>query len=600
MPLYSRESLENLRSRVNLLDVISEHVEVKRFGAAYKALCPFHDEKTPSFTIDHTDGHYHCFGCGAHGDSISFLIEHQKLAFHEAVERLAAKFHVPLVLVDKDDAEGGDKRAKLKEAMELACQYYQFMLLHTEKGRAVVDYLAARGLNLDFIQKFRIGYAIDEPGLFFASMSKRGIFADTLEDAGLTIKGNSKKEFFFDRITFPIHHPSGYVIGFSARKYKESTYGGKYINSPETRLFKKSKLLFGLNYSRRRIAKSREALIVEGQIDALRLIDEGFDYTVASQGTAFGAEHAEELTKLGVVKAILCFDGDDAGTGAAIKVGDLFLVKGIEVKVVALPQGEDPDSYLKKWGKEKLGVAISQAEDYLDFLFRATTKGLDLTVPAVKKRIVEEIVAKINRFENDIVVHESLRKLAILADLPESMVRRHAEGRALIAVQRGSAAGIYKIDPHLILESDFLHGLLSLSIKGKDHLKMAMMNVNEGFFVHPTCQRLFQKIAAYSVNPTFNMLDFALALGDSELEAFMQETLGKKVSGDNAEEAFLESMQKLLDRDWMERREGIRIKMQSGALSDDEAFALLKQFEEIKKLEPKIKYLDGTLKRYKR
>lgn len=596
MPLYNRESLENLRSKVAIVDVISEHIEVKKQGATYKALCPFHDEKSPSFTIDNSDGHYHCFGCGAHGDAIQFLLEHQKLSFNEAVERLARKFHVPLVFVDKEDMAEGDKRAKLKEAMELACQYYQFMLLHTEKGREALNYLAERGLDLEFIKKFRIGYAVPEPGLFFSYMAKKGILHDSLEEAGLLVK-NSKKEFFSDRIAFPIHHPSGYVIGFSARKFKESTYGGKYINSPETRLFKKSKLLFGLNYSRRRIAKTREALIVEGQIDALRLIDQGFDYAVASQGTAFGGEHAEELIKLGTNKALLCFDGDEAGINAALKVGDLFLTKGVEVKVMSLPKGEDPDSFLRNKGKDAFDAEMLKAEDYLDFLYRNSVKELDLTSPAVKKRVVEEIARKVNRFENEIVVHESIRKLAKLADLPESMIQKHVEGRTLIGVQRTSAAGIFKIDPHLILESDFLRSLLLLNARGKDHQQSALANVNSNHFIHPLCQKLFKKIQE---RERCSILHFATTLNDGELEAFLQELLSKKMDPGFAEDAFFESMQKLLDRQWMEKRELIRVKMQSGSLKDEEALALLKEFEEIKKQEPKIRYPDGSEKRYKR
>lgn len=597
MPLYTRESLENLRSRVILLDVVSEHIEVKKQGAVYKALCPFHDEKSPSFTIDNSDGHYHCFGCGAHGDAIQFLLEHQKLTFHEAVERLASKYHVPLVSVDKDEMGDGGKRVKLKEAVELACQYFQFMLLHTEKGQEALSYLAARGLDIEFIQKFRIGYAINESGLFLKFMEKRGIDQDILQEAGLLANG-TKREFFFDRIMFPIHHPSGYVIGFSARKYKESTSGGKYVNSPETKLFKKSKLLFGLNYSRRMIAKSREAMIVEGQIDALRLIDAGFDYTVASQGTAFGEEHASELIKQGIVKAILCFDADDAGKNAALKVGELFLTKGVEVKVVNFPKGEDPDSFLRKWGKEKLKDLVVNAEDFLDFLFRHTSFGLDLGSPAVKKRVVEEIVAKINRFENDIVQHESIKKLAVLANLPESMIRRHAEGRTFIAISTTAPAGVFKIDPHLILESDFLQGLLLLSGKGADHLKMASINISPDFFINPFCQRLYQKLQGNSAS-AFNMLAFTLSL-ENDLQGFLQEVLAKKADFDSAEEAFLESMQKLLDRDWMEKREFVRTKMQNGNLKEEEAFQLLKEFEDIKKKDPKIKYLDGIEKRYKR
>lgn len=599
MALYSRESLENLRNKVDIVDVVSQHIEVKKQGAVYKALCPFHDEKSPSFILDKSDGHYHCFGCGAHGDAIQFLLEHQRLSFTEAVERLAERYHVALVAVEKEDVTEAENKTRLREVLESACQYFEFMLLHTEEGRKAASYLQERGLTVKFIKQFRLGLAINEPKLFHNYMGKRGFSGDLLEEAGLLSKAPARREFFFDRITFPIHHPSGYVIGFSARKFKEGTFGGKYINSPETKLFKKSKLLFGLNYSRRRIAKERKALIVEGQIDALRLIDEGFDFTVASQGTAFGEEHAKELQRLGVVTVYLSFDGDDAGVEAAMKVGDLFLKMGVEVKVVLLEKGDDPDSFMRKWGKEAFAKKMDEAEDYLDFLFRKMTKGADLSSPAVKKRVVDEIASMINKWESEIIIHESLKKLSTLAKLPENLVTRQIEKKPVLLHQRTSLAGVAKIDPHFILESDFIRWLLLLMPKGPTHLSIAEQNINPDHFTTPHCRQLYVKIHEMSSQGTLNLLKFSTSLQNGELEALLQEILSKSGDPIRAEASFFEAMQKLLDRSWMDKRESIRVKIQSGQLSEEEAFRLLKEFEEVKRQEPKIRYLDGSEKRYK-
>ncbi|CRX39454.1 DNA primase [Estrella lausannensis] len=599
MALYSRESLENLRNKVDIVDVVSQHIEVKKQGAVYKALCPFHDEKTPSFILDKSDGHYHCFGCGAHGDAIQFLLEHQRLSFTEAVERLAERYHVALVAIEKEDVTEAENKARLREVLESACQYFEFMLVHTEEGRKAALYLQERGLTVKFIKKFRLGLSINEPKLFQNYMNKRGFSGDLLEEAGLLSKAPARREFFFDRITFPIHHPSGYVIGFSARKFKEGTFGGKYINSPETKLFKKSKLLFGLNYSRRRIAKERKALIVEGQIDALRLIDEGFDFAVASQGTAFGEEHAKELQRLGVVTVYLSFDGDDAGGEAATKVGDLFLKMGVEVKVVSLEKGEDPDSFMRKWGRDAFAKKLEDAEDYLDFLFRRMAKGADLSSPAVKKRVVDEIASMINKWESEIIIHESLKKLSFLAKLPENLITRQIEKKPVLLHQRTSLAGVAKIDPHFILESDFIRWLLLLMPKGPTHLSIAAQNITQDHFNTPLCRQLYQKIHEMSSQGTMNLLKFSTSLQNGELEALLQEILSKSGDPSRAEPSFFEAMQKLLDRSWMDRRESIRVKIQSGHLSEEEAFRLLKEFEEVKRQEPKIRYLDGSEKRYK-
>ncbi|MBU6447213.1 MAG: DNA primase, partial [Verrucomicrobia bacterium] len=283
MGTFSRESLELLRSRIDLVEVLSPYLKLQRAGAAHKALCPFHDEKTPSFVINRGDSHYHCFGCGAHGDAIQFLMTHLKMSFVEAVESLADRCHVQLEEVNGDNQPKGPPKAILKDALERACQFYHFYLLHTLEGHAALDYLYSRGITLDFIQQFQFGLAPKQPQLFLKTMWEQKISNAILEEVGLLSKG---REFFQDRITIPIRDPQGAVIGFTARKYKTDTFGGKYVNSPETPLFKKSKVLFGLSFSRKTIAKARKAIIVEGQIDALRLIYSGFDWTVAGQGTA--------------------------------------------------------------------------------------------------------------------------------------------------------------------------------------------------------------------------------------------------------------------------------------------------------------------------
>lgn len=301
MVLFSKDSLETLKQRIDLVEVMSAHVDFKKSGSAYKALCPFHDEKTPSFMIQKGDSHYHCFGCGAHGDAIQFLMSHQKMSFIEAVESLAQRFHVHLEKLEDKEEQKGPSKALMKEALNFAAQFYHHALLHTAEGHEALQYLYKRGLDLDFIRHFQIGLAPKaHPGLLRKVMQAKSIYPDVLLEAGLLGEGRDGnfRDFFSDRIMFPIHHHTGGVIGFSARKYKEDTFGGKYVNTPETPLFKKSKVLFGLNYCRRRIAKERKAIVVEGQIDALRLIHAGFNITVAGQGTAFGEGHVKELMTL--------------------------------------------------------------------------------------------------------------------------------------------------------------------------------------------------------------------------------------------------------------------------------------------------------------
>jgi DNA primase len=364
MPLYKQTSLEQLRHKVDLSEVLSSHLQMHRSGSSYKALCPFHEEKTPSFIVQKGDTHYHCFGCGAHGDAIAFLMGHLKMGFIDAVESLAEKFGVLLEEEEGEQSKGPGKTA-LKQTLDAACRFYHFCLLHSEEGEAPLEYLYKRGLDLQFIETFQIGFAPSQPDVFRKWMHAQQVGDQILEAAGLlSAKG---RDFFSDRITFPIRDATGAVIGFSARKFKEETFGGKYINTSETLLFKKSHVLFGLDRSRQTIAKERKAIIVEGQIDALRLIYAGFHTVVAGQGTAFGEGHVRELLNLGVHHVDLALDGDEAGQEAAVKIGHLFQKKGVEVSIVPLPAGSDPDSILREKGPPGFTACLEASVDYLAF-----------------------------------------------------------------------------------------------------------------------------------------------------------------------------------------------------------------------------------------
>lgn len=267
MRIFTKESLETLRQRIDLVEVLNGHIDLKKSGAAYKGLCPFHDEKTPSFMIQKGDTHYHCFGCGAHGDAIQFLMTHLKISFMDAVENLAQRFNVPLQEVEKGDDNQGPNKSVLKDALEKACRFYNFFLLHTEEGHRALQYLYSRGIDLDFINTFGIGLAPRSGGIFRKMMHAQFVKDTTMIDAGLMAPSSSGgyRDFFYDRITFPIRDAHGAVIGFSARKYHDDTFGGKYVNTSETALFKKSRVLYGLNYSRKRIVKERQTIIVEGR-----------------------------------------------------------------------------------------------------------------------------------------------------------------------------------------------------------------------------------------------------------------------------------------------------------------------------------------------
>jgi len=584
MAIFSKESLETLRGKVDLVEVLTPHVEFKRTGAAYKALCPFHDEKSPSFTIQKGDTHYHCFGCGAHGDAIQFLMAHLKLSFNDAVESLAERFHVILEKTEGSDEPKGPPKGKIKEALLEACRYYHFNLLHTPDGHHVLKYLFKRGLNMDFIHHFMIGLSPITYG-FQKYMQVKGFSSEILHAAGLLSLGNDGRyrDFFIDRITFPILDATGAIIGFSARKYKEETYGGKYVNTSETTLFKKSRVLFGLNYSRRRIAKLRIAMIVEGQIDALRLVQEGFNITVAGQGTAFGEGHVKELMNLGVNLVYLALDSDLAGLEATSKIGDFFQKQGVEVRVVQLPNGMDPDSYLQQYGASEFLKLMEESIDYLLFQVKHLSKNLNVDSPAGKNELIHLIAKQIRSWDHPVMVQESLRRLASLTQVKEEMVGAMQDHVPNIYL-KNQTVGLQTIDANQILETDFLRWLHLMWDQNPKFVLLAKKNLSLDQFHDPICRKIYETLMNnLETKQPSDLVSLMIQMNDPLAQQLLSQLNAKKVNKDRAETQYIETIQAILDRNWMMQREEVKMKIQSGQCTDDQALLLAKVFNNLKR-----------------
>ncbi len=590
MPTYSKESLDQLRERIDLVDVLSAHLQLHRSGSSFKALCPFHDEKTPSFLIQSGDTHYHCFGCGAHGDAIQFLMTHVKMTFVEAVEYLAERFHVVL---EKKDGEVVDRRplkSHLRAALNYACQSYHYLLLNSEEAVPVREYLQKRGIDRAFIEAFEIGFAPKTKDLLLRILREAHVEERVMEDAGLATRtrNGELRDFFSDRILFPIRDPLGSVIGFSGRKYKEETFGGKYINTPETPLFKKSQVLFGLNYSRQEIIKTKTALIVEGQIDALRLIHLGFRTAVAGQGTAFGADHVKELIQLGVRKVFLALDGDVAGREAAVKIGHLFQKKGVDVQVVPIPEGQDPDQLLKEEGPSRFEALLNQSIPYLPFLFQQLSLGKDLSSPAEKNALVSAMVERVKTFEEPVMIHESLKKIAELTGVPESAVGVGQISLPDVFIKRSGTLSFHSVDPNRILEADLLRWLLLSGSQDKNVVELAQKNLKACHFLLKESLDIYTAyMKAFDAGQPCDLLSLSSALQE-EACTFLSEVMQRKINVQKAEEGVKETLRKMLIREWMARREEVRAKIHQGNLSDSELLDLAKTFDQIKKEIPEL------------
>lgn len=592
MGVYSKKSLERLREKIDLIEVVSSYVPLKSAGGSYKGLCPFHDEKSPSFVIQKGESHYHCFGCGAHGDAIAFLMSYMKMSFVEAIESLADRFQVYLEQVQSQEERTGPGKKELRSALQLAADFYHYYLLHTNEGHQALKYLYERGIDLEFIHLFKIGFAPKKGAIFGDLMKREKITFEVLEKTGLikTLNTGKKSVFFSDRIIFPIQDSMGHIIGFSARKRSEEIFGPKYINTKETPLFKKSQVLYGLSFSRRRIAKEKKAVIVEGQIDALRLIQEGFDFTVAGQGTAFGEDHVKILSEIGVSHIYLALDGDEAGSIAASKIGHLFQKEGIEVSVTQLPPGSDPDSFLKEEGPEAFKNLLEKSIDYLTFLLAHLSKGVEIDSPSKKNHLIQTIAKRIRSWDHPLMVHESLRKLAKLTRIPEKLIGVGEEMvQHNVFVKRQGSISDTAVDPDRVLETDLLRWLFLIGHSNQNLLGIIQANIYPKHFQISIYRRLFSLyLESLEKEQKTDLMQLANHLESAEEKLLFSEIIQKKINTEKAEEGIIETVSKMLQCHWMREREKIRIQIQSGRCSEEEVLNLAREFDSIKTQPPKV------------
>ncbi len=373
MPNLDAYTLAEIKQRIDLADLISEYgVELRRQGSTAKACCPFHHEKTPSFIVNPDRGHYKCFGCGEGGDAISFVQKMEGIPFIEAARKLAERAGVKI-------EERYDPQARIRGRLyqinqELAA-FYRRCLLQTRDAQAARDYLAARDLMGEIGERFNIGFAPDRRDVLLDWAKRHDFTPDELVAAGVLAPPRTPGDRYYDRfrgrITFPICDPQGRVIAFSCRLLAKRQNTGKYVNSPETEIFKKSHTLYAFHLARAPITRAtpRRAIVCEGQIDVIRCHACGFETAVASQGTAFTPEHVTALARAADT-ADLVFDGDKAGVKAAIRTMGLFLAQGIPVRIVALPAGEDPDTLLRNQGADAFRACLDRAEDPAPYLVR--------------------------------------------------------------------------------------------------------------------------------------------------------------------------------------------------------------------------------------
>lgn len=360
--MIPKETIDLIFDTARIDEVIGDFVQLKKRGVNLLGNCPFHDEKTPSFTVSPAKGIYKCFGCGKGGNSVNFVMDHEHFSYPEALKFLASKYDIFIeeTVRSPEQEEAANERESMFVVSNKASEYFQDQLLNSEEGRAVgLSYFKERGFREDTLKKFQLGYSPEINDAFSTFALKAGFKRSFLEKTGLTITKKSKNyDRFRGRVMFPIHSLSGRVLGFGGRILKNNVKAAKYLNSPESDIYHKSKILYGLYFAKNSIVKKNRCLLVEGYTDVVSIHQAGIENVVASSGTSLTIDQIK-LIKRFTNNIILLFDGDAAGLKAAMRGVNLILQEGLNVKVVTFPDGEDPDSYAKK-------VSSQELEDYID------------------------------------------------------------------------------------------------------------------------------------------------------------------------------------------------------------------------------------------
>lgn len=396
MTSFDNNSAQLVKDAADIIEVISEHVTLQKHGGGYKGLCPFHSEKTPSFSVNQARQYYHCFGCKESGDVFSFIMKYHNLTFPEALQELAQRYGITLQEHKLSPAE--EKRAQQREEIlkangQAAQFFHEFLCNNPDAGKAR-QYLQNRGVSEETIKHYQLGFAPDSWDFLTRRLSQK----QAAVDAGLLVaKNNRYYDRFRKRIVCPIFSMSGQVTGFGGRIVGEGE--PKYLNTPETQVFDKSRLLFGLFHNKKAIQQAGNCLVVEGNFDMLTLADQGLNHVVAPLGTALTQNHIR-LLKRYTSEVIMLFDGDDAGIKAAMRSVPLFLNEQLNGRVVTLPPDQDPDSFIRKNGPRALENRITNAVSLPEFTFShlANRHGLDL---AGKNRIIKELEPVIKALDNN-------------------------------------------------------------------------------------------------------------------------------------------------------------------------------------------------------
>lgn len=558
--LVSQQVLEQIRAASDIVDVIGAYVPLKRAGANFVALCPFHKEKTPSFNVHPQRQVFHCFGCHKGGDVFTFVKEFENISFLEAVRRLAERARIPL---EFEQTPGQEKLRFLKETLftihEQITQRWQAALANDAAGQIARDYLAKRGVPPEAVKLFRLGYAPEAWDDTVNWAKSKGHDLATVEQAGLIIRKDDERggppryyDRFRGRLMFPICDEQGRVIGFSGRVLAGDEKTAKYVNSPETPLFHKGRVIFGLDKSKRALLEAGTAVVCEGQLDLIACFMAGVENVVAPQGTALTAEHCRILKRY-VNEVVLCFDADTAGQNAALRALDDLLASGLAIRVASVPAPHDPDSFIRVQGGEAFRQLVARADGFFDYLLGRLCREQDLRSDRGRAALVQSLGEAVTKTGDAVLVDTMARKAAGLLGVSVEAVRTefHKAGRGAVRAERPEA--IEAPASAVARPSEIEFWLLRVVLLDEDLVEWTLGHLDLAWVEHPVVRRVLEAwFQAFERGAQTSVASLVTALDDPAAAELITEAVTLAGPLEERFRILMDTVRRVRDR-WLDR-----------------------------------------------
>jgi DNA primase len=539
--LIPQDKLEQIRAASDIVDVVGSYLPLKRAGANWVALCPFHKEKSPSFNVNPQRQIFHCFGCHKGGDVFTFIKEYESIGFMDAVRRLAERAKIPLEFEKgAPDQQARHIKEQLLQIHEQITQRWQTALAHDAAGQVARDYLARRGVSAEAVKLFRLGCAPDVWDDTVNWARSKGHELPLMEKAGLILRKEGSDHYydrFRGRLIFPICDEQGRVIAFSGRVLAGDEKTAKYVNSPETPIFTKSKVFFGLDKSKRAVLDAGFAVVCEGQLDLIACFMAGVQNVVAPQGTAFTADHAR-IIKRYVDEVVLCFDSDEAGQNAAVRSLDSLLASGLAVRVAVVPAPHDPDSFIKESGADAFRKLVERADGFFDYLLNRLCATNEVTTDKGRLAVLRSMAEAVQKTGNVVLIDKYAQKTALRLGVSPDAVReefRKFAARPAPSPQESDAENAQSMHGKMPEKIEF--GLLQLVFQNDDFAEWVSRHLSPAWIRHEVVRNMISdRIAAHRGGVWAGLPSFMNSLPESH-QSFLSEALarnymeGKTVGG---------------------------------------------------------------------